>query len=53
MSALLFPKEAHWIEFRFVRFDPVSGETIGEDLFFLPRVETTLGKISVGYANSC
>lgn len=43
MSALLFPKEVHWIEFRFVRFDRISGETIGEDLFFLPRVETALG----------
>jgi hypothetical protein len=46
MSALLFPKKVHWIEFRFVRFDRVSGETIGEDLFFfLPRVETALGNL--------
>ncbi|CAI7622038.1 unnamed protein product [Penicillium viridicatum] len=45
MSALLFPKEVQWIEFRFVRFDRVSGETIGEDLFFLPRVETALGNL--------
>ena len=42
MSALLFPKDVHWIEFRFSRFDRTSGETIGEDLFFLPRVETAL-----------
>ncbi|CAG8571124.1 unnamed protein product [Penicillium salamii] len=45
MSALLFPNEVHWIEFRFVRFDRTSGETIGEDLFFLPRVETALGNL--------
>ena len=45
MSALLFPKEVHWIEFRFVRFERVSGETIGEDMFFLPRVETALGNL--------
>jgi hypothetical protein len=45
MSALLFPKEVHWIEFRFVRFDRVSDETIGEDLFFLPRVETAMGNL--------
>jgi hypothetical protein len=45
VSALLFPKEVHWIEFRFVRFDRVSGETKGEDLFFLPRVETALGNL--------
>ncbi|CAG8127844.1 unnamed protein product [Penicillium nalgiovense] len=45
MSALLFPKEVHWIEFRFVRFDRISGETIGEDLFFLPRAETAMGNL--------
>ncbi len=45
MSALLFPKDVYWIEFRFVRFDRTSGETIGEDLFFLPRVETALGNL--------
>jgi hypothetical protein len=45
MSALLFPKEVHWIGFRFVRFGRVSGETIGEDLFFLTRVETALGNL--------
>ncbi|CAG8059571.1 unnamed protein product [Penicillium nalgiovense] len=45
LSAFLFPKEVQWIEFRFVRFDGVSGETIGEDMFFLPRVETALGNL--------
>jgi len=40
MSAFAFPKEVHWVEFRLVRFDRRSGESIGEHLFFLPRVET-------------
>ncbi|CAG8147735.1 unnamed protein product, partial [Penicillium nalgiovense] len=38
--------DVYWIEIRFVRFDRASGETIGEDLFFLPRVETALGNLS-------
>jgi hypothetical protein len=45
MSAFLFPAEVHWIEFRLVRFDRISGESIGEHLFFLPRVETALGNL--------
>jgi hypothetical protein len=45
MSALLFPNEVHWIEFRFARFDRTSDETIEEDLFFLPQVETALGNL--------
>ncbi|CAG8012188.1 unnamed protein product [Penicillium nalgiovense] len=45
MSGLLFPKDVYWIEFRFVRFDRTSGETVAEDLFFLPRVETALGNL--------
>ncbi|CAG8075945.1 unnamed protein product [Penicillium salamii] len=45
MSALLFPKEVHWIEFRFARLERTSSETIGEELFFLPRVETALGNL--------
>ncbi|KAL2699646.1 hypothetical protein AAEP93_009621 [Penicillium crustosum] len=45
MSALLFPKDVHWIEFRFVQFDRTSGDTIGKDLIFLPRVETALGNL--------
>jgi hypothetical protein len=40
MSAFAFPKEVQWIEFRLVRFDRKSGESTGEHLFFLPRVET-------------
>jgi phage tail protein X len=41
MSALAFPKEVLWIEFRLVRFDRESGESTGEHLFFLPRIEPT------------
>ncbi len=40
MSALVFPKEVLWIEFRLERFDQKSGESTAEHLFFLPRVET-------------
>ncbi|CAG8131809.1 unnamed protein product, partial [Penicillium salamii] len=40
MSAFTFPNEVHWVEFRLVRFDRKSGESTGEHLFFLPRVET-------------
>ena len=40
MSAFTFPNELHWVEFRLVRFDRKSGESTGEHLFFLPRVET-------------
>ncbi|CDM32832.1 hypothetical protein PROQFM164_S02g002983 [Penicillium roqueforti FM164] len=43
--ALLFPKEVHWIEFRFMRFDRVSDRTIGKGLFFLLRVETAMGNL--------
>jgi hypothetical protein len=42
MSAFLFPAEVHCIEFRLVRLDHLSGDSIGEHLFFLPRVETAL-----------
>ncbi|CAG8275527.1 unnamed protein product [Penicillium olsonii] len=40
MSAFAFPNEVHWVEFRLVRFDRKSGESTGEHLLFLPRVET-------------
>ncbi|KAK9847300.1 hypothetical protein MYU51_019619 [Penicillium brevicompactum] len=39
MSAFAFPNE-HWVEFRLVRFDRKSGDSTGDYLFFLPRVET-------------
>lgn len=45
VSAFAFPKEVHWIEFRLLRFDRKSGESIGEHIFFLPRVETALGNL--------
>jgi hypothetical protein len=44
-SALLSHEELHWIEILFVRFDRVSGDTIGEDLFFLSQVETAMGNL--------
>ncbi|CAG8074804.1 unnamed protein product [Penicillium salamii] len=40
MSAVAFPKEVHWVEFRLLRLNRKSGDSIGEHLFFLPRVET-------------
>lgn len=46
MSAFAFPKEVHWVDFRIVRFDRKSGESTGEHLFFLPRIETALGNLS-------
>ncbi|CRL31339.1 unnamed protein product [Penicillium camemberti] len=52
MLALIFPREVPWIEFRFARFDRTSGENIGEDFFFPPRVELPW-RTSVGYAGSC
>lgn len=39
-SPLAFPNELNWVDFRLVRFDRKSGESIGQHLFFLPRVET-------------
>jgi hypothetical protein len=45
MSAFAFPIEVHWIQFRLVQFDRTSGESIGEHLLFLPRVETALGNL--------
>jgi hypothetical protein len=52
MSAFAFPNEVHWVDFRLVRFDRKSGESIGENLFFLPRLRRPRGN-SVGYADSC
>ena len=43
VSAFIFSEEVHCIDFRLPRFDRTSGETIGEDLFFLLRFETALG----------
>jgi hypothetical protein len=45
MSAFAFPKEVHWVDFRLVRFDRKSGESTGEHLFFLPRIQTALGNL--------
>ncbi|KAI3219613.1 hypothetical protein DTO012A7_9703 [Penicillium roqueforti] len=46
MSAFAFSNEVHWVETRLVLFDRKPGESIGEHLFFLPRVETALGNLS-------
>ncbi|CAG8889979.1 unnamed protein product [Penicillium nalgiovense] len=40
MSSFAFPNEVHMVEFRLLRFDRKSGDSIREHLFFLPRVET-------------
>ncbi|KAK9847928.1 hypothetical protein MYU51_017397 [Penicillium brevicompactum] len=40
MSVSAFLQEVHWVEFRLVPFDRKSGESTGEHLFFLPRIET-------------
>ncbi|CAG8256986.1 unnamed protein product [Penicillium olsonii] len=40
MSAFAFPIEVHWIEFRLVRFDRKTGESTGEHLFLIPRIQT-------------
>ncbi|CRL27393.1 unnamed protein product [Penicillium camemberti] len=40
MLAFTFSNKVHWVEFRLVRFDRKSSESIREHLFFLPRVET-------------
>ncbi|CDM38576.1 unnamed protein product [Penicillium roqueforti FM164] len=45
MSAFAFSNEVHWVETRLVLFDRKPGESIGEHLFFLPRVETALGNL--------
>ncbi|CAI7673207.1 unnamed protein product [Penicillium viridicatum] len=52
MSALLFPEDVHWIEFRLVQFDRTSGETIGEDSSSCRGLKRPW-EISVGCADSC
>jgi hypothetical protein len=45
MSALPFPKDVHWIEFRFVRLDRASGETVLQQKIYSSWVETALGNL--------
>ncbi|KAJ6115471.1 hypothetical protein N7486_001249 [Penicillium sp. IBT 16267x] len=41
----VFLLEASWVEFRLTKVNFITGETIGEHLFFLPQVETIMGNI--------
>jgi hypothetical protein len=45
VSAFFPSEEVYWLEFRLAQFDQSNGETVGEYLFFLPRVETTMGNL--------
>jgi hypothetical protein len=45
MSAFSLAEEIHWVEFRLARVDQITGDLIGEHLFFLPRVETVMGNL--------
>jgi hypothetical protein len=45
ISAFFPSDEVYWVELRLARLDQSTGETVGEHLFFLPRVETTMGNL--------
>ena len=45
MSAFFLREEIHWVEVRLARLDQITGDMIGEHLFFLPRVESVMGNI--------
>jgi hypothetical protein len=45
MSAFFLFEEVFWVELRLARFHQLTGETVGEHLFFLPRVETAIGNL--------
>jgi hypothetical protein len=45
MSAFFLAEEIYWVEFRLARLDQITGDMIGEHLFFLPRVETVMGNL--------
>ena len=45
MSAFFLTEEIHWVEVRLARLDQITGDMIGEHLFFLPRVETIMGNL--------
>lgn len=45
ISAYFPSEEVYWIEFRLARFDQSTDETVGEHLFFLPRIETIMGNL--------
>lgn len=45
ISAYFPSEEVYWVEFRLARVDQSTGETEGEHLFFLPRIETIMGNL--------
>jgi hypothetical protein len=45
LSAFFLSEHIHWVEFRLTRLDQVTGNMIGEHLFFLPRMETVMGNL--------
>ena len=45
MSAFFLAEEIYWVEFRLARLDQITGDMIGEHLFFLPRVESVMGNL--------
>jgi len=45
LSAFCLSEQIHWVEFRLTRLDQVTGDMIGEHMFFLPRMETVMGNL--------
>ncbi|KAJ5771494.1 uncharacterized protein N7511_003545 [Penicillium nucicola] len=45
MSAFFIFEELYWLELSLAKIHQFSGETVGEYLFFLPRVETAMGNL--------
>ncbi|KAJ5117613.1 hypothetical protein N7448_011245 [Penicillium atrosanguineum] len=45
ISKIFLTEEIHWVEFRLVRLDRITGDMIGEHRFFLPRVESVMGNL--------
>ena len=45
MSAFYLSTDVYWVEFRLARFDLATSETVGEYIFFLPRVKTIIGNL--------
>ncbi|KGO69280.1 hypothetical protein PITC_094790 [Penicillium italicum] len=45
ISAFFPFEEVYWVEPLLTRLDQSTGKAVGEHLFFLPRVETTMGNL--------
>ncbi|KAJ5982582.1 hypothetical protein N7451_012682 [Penicillium sp. IBT 35674x] len=45
LSEFCLSEQIHWVEFRLTHLDQVTGEMIGEHLFFLPLMETVMGNL--------